>query len=79
MRRAGWLAAASLLAVVCLPASAAEGKQLFNGRDLSGWKMTGWGSFAVEDGQMKTVGGRCFGKLCSRLLSAPRVTCRYTD
>ncbi|MBK7931568.1 MAG: DUF1080 domain-containing protein [Bryobacterales bacterium] len=57
MRRAGWLAAASLLAVVCLPASAAEGKQLFNGRDLSGWKMTGWGSFAVEDGHMKTVGG----------------------
>lgn len=32
-------------------------RPLFNGRDLSGWKHVGPGSFAVEDGMLKTVGG----------------------
>ena len=32
-------------------------KPLFNGRDLSGWKMTGPGKFEVENGMLKTVGG----------------------
>jgi hypothetical protein len=32
-------------------------KQLFNGRDLTGWKMAGNGSFVVEDGALKTQGG----------------------
>ena len=32
-------------------------KPLFNGRDLSGWKMTGPGKFEVENGLLKTVGG----------------------
>jgi len=32
-------------------------KQLFNGRDLSGWEMAGPGSFVVEDGKMHTQGG----------------------
>jgi hypothetical protein len=36
-------------------ASAAE--QLFNGKDLSGWKMVGPGRFVVEDGMLKTEGG----------------------
>ncbi|MBM3812909.1 MAG: DUF1080 domain-containing protein [Acidimicrobiia bacterium] len=36
--------------------SAAE-QQLFNGRNLDGWKMVGPGEFAVEDGALKTVGG----------------------
>jgi hypothetical protein len=32
-------------------------KPLFNGRDLTGWKMTGPGKFEVENGMLKTVGG----------------------
>jgi hypothetical protein len=31
--------------------------QLFNGKDLSGWKMVGPGKFVVEDGMLKTEGG----------------------
>jgi hypothetical protein len=34
-----------------------EHGKLFNGKDLTGWKMTGWGSFVVENGLLKTVGG----------------------
>lgn len=37
--------------------SAAGRQQLFNGKDLTGWKMTGPGKFEVENGLMKTVGG----------------------
>lgn len=36
---------------------AGEWRQLYNGRDLSGWKMVGPGRFVVEDGLMKTEGG----------------------
>ncbi len=36
---------------------AAEWKQLFNGKDLDGWQMTGPGRFTVENGMMKTEGG----------------------
>ena len=36
---------------------AAEWKQLFNHRDLTGWKMVGPGRFVVEDGMLKTEGG----------------------
>jgi hypothetical protein len=32
-------------------------RQLFNGRDLTGWEMVGDGSFVVEDGALKTQGG----------------------
>lgn len=32
-------------------------KQLFNGKDLSGWSHVGKGSFSIEDGTLKTVGG----------------------
>ncbi len=32
-------------------------KPLFNGKDLSGWKMTGPGEFKVEDGVLVTYGG----------------------
>lgn len=32
-------------------------KQLFNGRDLSGWEMAGPGGFVVEDGMLKSQGG----------------------
>lgn len=50
------LALTLALAASLLPA--ADGfKPLFNGKDLTGWKMTGPGEFVVEDGMMKTVGG----------------------
>jgi hypothetical protein len=37
--------------------SAAEWKQLFNGKDLSGWKHVGPGSMSVENGLIRTHGG----------------------
>lgn len=43
------------LAAVTLPAAGWE--QLFNGKDMSGWKMVGPGKFDVEGGQLKTQGG----------------------
>ena len=36
---------------------AAEWKQLFNHRDMTGWKMVGPGRFVIEDGMLKTEGG----------------------
>jgi len=45
---------AVLAAATCWGASR---KQLFNGRDLTGWRMTGPGRFVVEDGALKTEGG----------------------
>ncbi|MCL4850592.1 MAG: DUF1080 domain-containing protein [Bryobacteraceae bacterium] len=36
---------------------AAEWTPLFNGKDLTGWKMVGPGRFVVENGQLKTEGG----------------------
>ncbi|MBL8173019.1 MAG: DUF1080 domain-containing protein [Bryobacterales bacterium] len=36
---------------------AADGEALFNGKDLSGWKMVGPGRFVVENGMLKTEGG----------------------
>jgi len=36
---------------------AGEWKQLFNGKDLEGWRMVGPGRFVIEDGLMKTEGG----------------------
>lgn len=44
-----------LFASLSLHASGPE--QLFNGKDLEGWKMVGPGRFVVEDGLMKTEGG----------------------
>ena len=32
-------------------------RQLFNGRDLTGWTMVGPGGFSVEDGMLKSSGG----------------------
>ena len=43
-----------LLSCTLLPAA---WKPLFNGRDLTGWKMTGPGKFEVKNGLLKTVGG----------------------
>jgi hypothetical protein len=46
-----------LLALAAGLAPAQEWKPLFNGKDLTGWKMTGPGRFVVADGLMKTEGG----------------------
>ena len=35
----------------------ADWKQLFNGKDLGGWKMTGPGEFTLVNGLLKTEGG----------------------
>ncbi len=46
------------LFLLLLPAGqAADWKQLFNGKDLTGWKMTGPGQFVIENGLLKTEGG----------------------
>jgi len=45
-----------ILAVATL-LPAASWKQLFNGKDTSGWQMTGPGSFEIEDGLLVTKGG----------------------
>ena len=49
----------ALAALVALPASAQEEgwKQLFIGKDLTGWKHVGPGKMYVEDGLIKTEGG----------------------
>lgn len=56
MRTATLLLLASLSAV---PARAQSGewKQLFNGKDLSGWKHVGPGEMSVEGGLIRTHGG----------------------
>ncbi len=46
-----------LLALAAVLASGAEWKQLYNGKDLTGWKMAGPGRFVIENGLMKTEGG----------------------
>lgn len=57
MRRRRFLPLAALGAV-CSTAGAAEPRlQLFNGKDLTGWRMTGPGRFVVESGTLKTEGG----------------------
>lgn len=38
-------------------AQSSEWKQLFNGKDLSGWKHVGSGRFTVEKGLLRTEGG----------------------
>ena len=48
-----------LLSTAMLPAADATGewKQLFNGKDLDGWKHVGPGGMTVEDGLIRTHGG----------------------
>ena len=52
------IAAIAILGVVrSTHAQSAEWKQLFNGKDLTGWKHVGPGGVTVEDGLIKTHGG----------------------
>jgi hypothetical protein len=48
-----------LLGIVLIFCSCQDQKwrQLFNGKDLSGWEQVGPGEFIVENGLLKTVGG----------------------
>src|SRR5713101_4663445 len=56
MRR--WILLLGLLALPALaPAQTEEWKQLFDGKDLTGWKHVGPGSMTVEDGLIRTHGG----------------------
>ena len=52
---------AATLIALCVFAPSAQGdnhtKQLFNGKDMTGWKHVGEGSFTVENGALKTEGG----------------------
>jgi hypothetical protein len=47
----------SITLLALTPAFSADWKQLFNGKDLDGWKMTGPGKFNIENGEMVTEGG----------------------
>lgn len=58
MRRLTLFLLGSTVLLTLLPTRLpAAWKPLFNGRDLTGWKMTGPGKFEVENGLLKTVGG----------------------
>lgn len=58
MRRLTLFLLGSTVLLTLLPTRLpAAWKALFNGRDLTGWKMTGPGKFEVENGLLKTVGG----------------------
>src|SRR6266481_6661471 len=47
----------ALLYAFAAPAQNSDWKQLFNGKDLTGWKHVGPGGMTVEDGLIKTHGG----------------------
>jgi hypothetical protein len=57
VRRSILLAALAMLIALPARADQHEWKQLFNGKDLTGWKHVGPGSFVVQDGALKTQGG----------------------
>jgi len=54
-----WMLIFAILTFGALAAGAEDGewKQLFNGKDLTGWKHVGPGKMYVEDGLIKTDGG----------------------
>ena len=52
------LAIVVFCALAAMPAdNKVEWRQLFNGKDLTGWEHVGPGSMTVEDGLIKTHGG----------------------
>jgi hypothetical protein len=46
-----------LIMITCRDAGQSEWRQLFNGKDLTGWKHVGPGSMSVEDGLIRGHGG----------------------
>ncbi|HYP28237.1 MAG TPA: DUF1080 domain-containing protein [Blastocatellia bacterium] len=71
--KSGILAVAALSLLLCGASSQADSPrkskgekqwvELFNGKDLAGWKMIGKGSFVVEDGALASRGGVGLGLL----------------
>ena len=57
LRRSAVFCAILVLSVLPGRALADEWKQLFNGKDLTGWNHVGPGGMTVEDGLIKTHGG----------------------
>ena len=57
IRRAVLLTIALSLGTLAASAQSDGWKELFNGKDLTGWKHVGPGGMAVEDGLIKTHGG----------------------
>ena len=56
-KRVGLLILVAWLSPLVAPAQSGGWKQLFNGKDLTGWKHVGPGQMIVEDGLIKTQGG----------------------
>jgi hypothetical protein len=54
-----WVSFLTIVALGALshPAGAQDGKELFNGKDMTGWEHVGPGKFLIEDGMLKTEGG----------------------
>ena len=46
-----------LMITSCISSNKSEWRQLFNGKDLTGWKQVGPGSHYVENGLLKSKGG----------------------
>ena len=46
-----------VIAAVLISCQDKSWRQLFNGKDLTGWEQVGPGEFVVEDGLLKTAGG----------------------
>ena len=46
-----------LIMITCTNKGQSEWRQLFNGKDLTGWKHVGPGSMSVEDGLIRGHGG----------------------
>ena len=57
LKRATLLFAILALGTLFGAGQSEEWKQLFNGKDLTGWKHVGPGTMVVEDGLIKTQGG----------------------
>ncbi|PYX11465.1 MAG: DUF1080 domain-containing protein, partial [Acidobacteria bacterium] len=57
MRLLTLLCLAGTLLTPPMQAQSGEWKQLFNGKDLTGWKHVGPGRMTVEDGLIRTHGG----------------------
>jgi hypothetical protein len=52
-----WVFLLVALSSITLQAQSGEWQQLFNGKDLTGWKHVGPGGDSVEDGLFRTHGG----------------------
>ncbi len=57
LKRIGITCCLLALSVLSAGAQSGEWKELFNGKDLTGWKHVGPGKDTVEDGLIKTSGG----------------------